>query len=216
MFTGGVLRYQEKGNSPRRYEIMKLLLVYPQYPDTFWSFKHALKFISKKAAFPPLGLLTVAARLPAEWEKIGFVAGSGNSNSLKEYSFADDFSNSAIQPFNHSIRYRLKQIDNDGTFVYSKEVEVLNSKPSTYQLSQNFPNPFNPSTVISYQLPVSAQVTLKVFDVLGNEVASLVNLQQEAGSYNVTLDASTLASGTYIYRLIAGDFVSTKKLVVLK
>jgi len=154
--------------------------------------------------------------LPAEWEKIGFVAGSGNSNSLKEYSFADDFSNSAIQPFNHSIRYRLKQIDNDGTFVYSKEVEVLNSKPSTYQLSQNFPNPFNPSTVISYQLPVSSQVTLKVFDVLGNEVASLVNLQQEAGSYNVTLDASSLASGTYIYRLIAGDFVSTKKLVVLK
>ncbi|NMB82684.1 MAG: T9SS type A sorting domain-containing protein [Ignavibacteria bacterium] len=154
--------------------------------------------------------------LPAEWEKIGFVAGSGNSNSLKEYSFADDFSNSAIQPFNHSIRYRLKQIDNDGTFAYSKIVEVGNLRPSTFDLLQNFPNPFNPSTMISYQLPVTAQVTLKVFDVLGNEVVSLVNQQQEAGSYNVTLDASTLASGTYIYRLIAGDFVSTKKLVVLK
>ncbi|MHC1736562.1 MAG: T9SS type A sorting domain-containing protein [Ignavibacteriaceae bacterium] len=152
----------------------------------------------------------------SEWEKIGFVPGHGNSNSVKEYSFADDFNHSAIQSFNHPIRYRLKQIDNDGTFAFSKEVEVLNSKPSTCQLSQNFPNPFNPSTVISYQLPVSAQVSLKVYDVLGNEVASLVNLQQEAGSYNVTLDASTLASGTYIYRLIAGDYVAVKKMAVLK
>ncbi|MHC1737156.1 MAG: T9SS type A sorting domain-containing protein [Ignavibacteriaceae bacterium] len=153
-------------------------------------------------------LRTEVGNQKSEWEKIGFVPGHGNSNSVKEYSFTDDF--------NHSIRYRLKQIDNDGTFAYSKEVEVLNSKPSTYQLSQNFPNPFNPSTVISYQLPVSAQVSLKVYDVLGNEVASLVNLQQEAGSYNVTLDASTLASGTYIYRLIAGDNVAVKKLVILK
>jgi len=151
--------------------------------------------------------------LPNTWEVVGFVSGAGNSNSVKEYSYTDLSLNLDL---NLNLRYRLKQIDNDGSFAYSKEVEVLNSKPSTYQLSQNFPNPFNPSTVISYQLPVTAQVTLKVFDVLGNEVASLVNQQQEAGSYNVTLDASTLASGTYIYRLIAGDFVSTKKLVVLK
>ncbi|MHC1736561.1 MAG: T9SS type A sorting domain-containing protein [Ignavibacteriaceae bacterium] len=148
--------------------------------------------------------------LPAEWEKVGFVAGSGNSNSVKEYSFTDSKLSAG------KLAYRLKQIDNDGSFAYSKEVEVLNSKPSTYQLHQNFPNPFNPSTVISYQLPVSAQVSLKVYDVLGNEVASLVNLQQEAGSYNVTLDASTLASGTYIYRLIAGDYVAVKKMAVLK
>jgi len=151
--------------------------------------------------------------LPNTWEVVGFVSGAGNSNSVKEYSYTDLSLNLDL---NLNLRYRLKQIDNDGSFAYSKEVEVLNSKPSTYQLSQNFPNPFNPSTVISYQLPVSSQVSLKVYDVLGNEVASLVNLQQEAGSYNVTLDASTLASGTYIYRLIAGDFVSTKKLVVLK
>ncbi|HOJ18414.1 MAG TPA: glycosyl hydrolase family 18 protein [Ignavibacteriaceae bacterium] len=150
------------------------------------------------------------------WEVVGFVAGSGNSNSVKEYSFTDNLNHSSIQPFNHTISYRLKQIDNDGTFAYSKTVEADNLKPSAFDLRQNYPNPFNPSTMISYQLPVTAQVTLKVFDVLGNEVVSLVNQQQEAGSYNVTLDASTLASGTYIYRLIAGDFVSTKKLVVLK
>jgi len=148
--------------------------------------------------------------LPAEWEKVGFVAGSGNSNSVKEYSFTDSKLSTG------KLAYRLKQIDNDGTTSFSKIVEVENLQPSTFDLRQNFPNPFNPSTVISYQLPVSAQVSLKVYDVLGNEVASLVNLQQEAGSYNVTLDASTLASGTYIYRLIAGDYVAVKKMAVLK
>ena len=148
--------------------------------------------------------------MPAEWEKVGFVAGSGNSNSVKEYSFTDSKLSTG------KLAYRLKQIDNDGTTSFSKIVEVENLQPSTFDLRQNFPNPFNPSTVISYQLPVSAQVSLKVYDVLGNEVASLVNLQQEAGSYNVTLDASTLASGTYIYRLIAGDYVAVKKMAVLK
>ena len=151
--------------------------------------------------------------LPNTWEVVGFVSGAGNSNSVKEYSYTDLSLNLDL---NLNLRYRLKQIDNDGSFAYSKEIEVDNLRPSTFDLRQNFPNPFNPSTVISYQLPVSSQVSLKVYDVLGNEVASLVNLQQEAGSYNVTLDASTLASGTYIYRLIAGDYVSTKKLVVLK
>jgi len=88
--------------------------------------------------------------------------------------------------------------------------------PIEYNLSQNYPNPFNPSTVISYQLPVNSKVSLKVFDVLGNEVATLVNQEQVAGKYEFTFEASRFASGVYLYRLQAGEFVSVKKLVLMK
>jgi hypothetical protein len=81
---------------------------------------------------------------------------------------------------------------------------------------QNYPNPFNPSTTISWQLPVDAFVSLKVYDVLGNEVASLVNEEKPAGIYEVEFDASTLSSGTYFYRLEAGSFVQTRKMILLK
>jgi len=92
--------------------------------------------------------------------------------------------------------------------------------PTGFTLSQNYPNPFNPSTVISYRLSVNGQVTLKVYDVLGKEVATLVNGRQEAGSYNVTFNTNngtrSLSSGVYFYRLDAGSFVSTKKLILMK
>jgi len=88
--------------------------------------------------------------------------------------------------------------------------------PSGYALNQNYPNPFNPSTVISYQLPTTAFVRLRVFDILGNEVASFVNKEQHAGYYNVTFNASKLTSGIYFYRLEAGTFSETKKLMLVK
>ena len=87
---------------------------------------------------------------------------------------------------------------------------------STFKLEQNYPNPFNPSTTISWQLPVDAFVSLKVYDVLGNEVASLANEDKAAGSYQTEFDASNLSSGTYFYRLEAGSFVETKKMILLK
>ena len=99
-------------------------------------------------------------------------------------------------------------------------VDEPNAVPAKFELSQNYPNPFNPSTVISYQLSVNSHVTLKVYDVLGKEVATLVNGRQEAGSYNVTFNAGngtrSLSSGVYFYRLDAGSFVSTKKLILMK
>ncbi len=88
--------------------------------------------------------------------------------------------------------------------------------PSVFELRQNYPNPFNPTTVISYQLPEVSNVTLKVYDILGREVATLVNQRQNAGSYSVRFDGNRLASGVYFYKLSAGNFVSIKKLVVLK
>jgi hypothetical protein len=160
------------------------------------------------------------------WEKIGFVEGSGNSNSPKVYSFVDE------NPPAGNLQYRLKQIDTDGAFKYYATIAKVNYNltgveekqlPAEFSLEQNYPNPFNPNTVISYRLPVSGHVELKVYDILGNEVASLVNKEQTAGYYQVKLDANNtngagrvLSSGMYIYKLTAGSFTSAKKLLLMK
>lgn len=101
------------------------------------------------------------------------------------------------------------------------DITTLVGKPSTvlptqFDLAQNYPNPFNPTTMINYQLPKNSFVTLKVYDVLGRGVATLVNEKENAGSYSVKFDGSTFASGVYLYRLEAGSFISVKKLMVLK
>ena len=88
--------------------------------------------------------------------------------------------------------------------------------PEKFELSQNYPNPFNPSTKIKYQIATSNPVSLKVYDVLGNEVTTLVNEIQSAGNYEVTFDASSLSSGTYFYKLQTGSFVETKKMILMK
>ncbi|HSW56371.1 MAG TPA: T9SS type A sorting domain-containing protein, partial [Ignavibacteriaceae bacterium] len=87
---------------------------------------------------------------------------------------------------------------------------------TSFNLEQNYPNPFNPATTIAYSIPKEAQVSLKIYDVMGREVVELVNGKQSSGSYNVEFDASSLASGTYFYKLTAGEFVSVKKMVLLK
>jgi hypothetical protein len=95
-------------------------------------------------------------------------------------------------------------------------VENLNQLPTSYSLSQNYPNPFNPTTNIKYSLLKESQVSLKVFDILGREVENLINTKQVAGTYQVNFNASKLASGVYIYRLIAGDFVRSMKMMLIK
>ena len=144
------------------------------------------------------------------WEKIGFVNGNGNSNSSKDYSFVDKTNSKG------KYAYRLKQIDNDGKYKYSKEVEVDLGTPKEFLLAQNYPNPFNPSTVINYQLPVNSNVTLKVFNALGKEVAELVNEKKEPGTYSVDFSGANLSSGAYFYRLQAGNFIQTKKFILMK
>ena len=88
--------------------------------------------------------------------------------------------------------------------------------PGTYTLSQNYPNPFNPSTTISYQLPAYSMVTIKVYDILGREVETLVNEEKEAGYYSIDFNGSDLPSGVYFYKLTAGNFISTRKMLLLK
>jgi hypothetical protein len=94
--------------------------------------------------------------------------------------------------------------------------EAHSAMPYSYSLYQNYPNPFNPSTLISYQLPASSLVVLKVFDVLGREIETLVNERQNAGNHSVQFNASNLPSGVYLYRLEAGKYRDTKKLLLLK
>ena len=105
----------------------------------------------------------------------------------------------------------------DNKSVFQKKLFILNyNPPANYKLEQNFPNPFNPVTTIQYQLPVDAKVTLKVYDILGAEVTTLVNEVQQAGYKQVRFNASTLASGVYVYRLATGNYISIKKMMVVK
>ncbi len=147
-----------------------------------------------------------------EWVKIGYVPGSGTTSEPRFYSFADN----DLERGNYA--YRLKQTDYDGTFEYSKvvEVEIESLIPVKFSLEQNYPNPFNPVTTIKYYLPSKNLVTLKVYNLLGGEVTTLVNEVKEAGSYEVEFSAENLASGIYFYKLESGNFVEAKKMVLLK
>ena len=151
------------------------------------------------------------------WVKVGEVTASGNSNSAKEYSFTDKKLNSG------KYSYRLKMVDNDGTYEYSKVVETEVSLPKEYAISQNYPNPFNPSTRIDYQLPFDSKVSLDIYGITGEKVATILNGDVAAGYYTTEINAGALnlASGVYIYRISATgsnnqNFVQVKKLMLTK
>lgn len=146
-----------------------------------------------------------------EFEKVGFVEGKGTSSTVQNYFYIDNEVQSG------KYFYRLKQLDFDGNFSYSGELEVdVNYNPLNFKLHQNYPNPFNPSTKIIWQLPISSWQTLKVYDLLGNEVATLVDEYKPAGNYEVSFDASKLPSGVYFYQLKSESFIETKKMIMLR
>jgi photosystem II stability/assembly factor-like uncharacterized protein len=152
------------------------------------------------------------------WATIGFRKGKGTTSQPQNYNFSNDISEVSVL----KLYYRLKQIDFDGTFENSNTVEVEINSPTKFSLEQNYPNPFNPSTNIQYAISSSQFVTLKVYDVLGKEVATLVNEEKPAGNYEIefnsveTLHATSLPSGVYFYQLKAGDYIETKKMVLMK
>jgi hypothetical protein len=152
----------------------------------------------------------------SDWVTVGSVKASVLSNSAKQYSFTDR----NLQVGNY--QYRLKMIDNDGSFTYSNTIETQVSAPRNFELSQNYPNPFNPSTKIDYQVPVDAKVILEVYNLTGQKVVELVNQNQTAGYYSVDFGSTKLSSGLYIYRLTASEnatgnsFSSIKKMMMLK
>lgn len=165
------------------------------------------------------------------WSSVGFVKGSGTTTQSNIYFFKDDISN--IKDQAEIIYYRLKQTDNDGSVKYSNEVMVEIEQLTDFSLSQNYPNPFNPITKISYSIPANYYkgygtkenflITLKVYDVLGKEIITLVNEERPVGDYEVIFDADNLPSGIYFYQIKiysdnskAADFTQTKKMALMR
>ena len=147
-----------------------------------------------------------------EWILIGFREGHGTTTEPKEYSYIDNINGIKATSF----AYRLKQIDFNGTYEYSDEIFVANLAPADFVLEQNYPNPFNPTTTISYGVPVKSHIALKVFNAQGKEVATLVNEEKPIGAYELTWNSANLPSGIYFYQLKAGNFIETKKMILLK
>lgn len=144
------------------------------------------------------------------WEKIGFVEGNGNTNVSHSYSYYD------ILYETGSYLYRLKQIDADGSFMFSEPVSVSFGMPEKFELYQNYPNPFNPTTTIRYDLPLVSQVRLEVFTILGDKLLTAVDEIQQPGSFTVDLNMTGYPSGTYICRLTHNAGSSVIKLLLLK
>ncbi|HSW56429.1 MAG TPA: T9SS type A sorting domain-containing protein [Ignavibacteriaceae bacterium] len=148
-----------------------------------------------------------------DWVLLGFKEGKGTTTESQSYSYLDNVSSLE----KGTVSYRLKQIDFGGNYSYSDEVEVdVNPAPNQFELNQNYPNPFNPSTTISFGVPFSSQVTLKIYNTLGEEVAELVNQNLSAGSYSYSFDAAVLPSGIYVYTLQAGEKFISKKMTLIK
>jgi len=146
------------------------------------------------------------------YQTIAFIEGIGTSTETTLYSYLDN----PTLTNNIGLRYRLKQMDYDGTFSYSNAINIEISTPLEFALMQNYPNPFNPSTKITFQIPESGLVSLKIYDVLGIEIATLLNEEKIPGKYEIDFDASYLSSGIYFYTLRAGNFISIKKMILIK
>ena len=144
------------------------------------------------------------------WNKVGFIIGSGTSNSTRSYSFID------MPKDGSKFHYRLKQIDKNGNFKYSDIVDVAIGIPASFELKQNYPNPFNPSTKIVYNLPVDGVVKLLVYDIMGKEVVTLVNENKKAGRYEAAFDGNRLTSGVYFCKMSAKNFTSSIKMLFIK
>ncbi|MBS1492016.1 MAG: T9SS type A sorting domain-containing protein [Bacteroidetes bacterium] len=151
----------------------------------------------------------------ATWSKLNFVRGNGTSNSPHNYTYEDR--NISTGKYN----YRLKQTDNNGNYKYYTLTTLVEiGVPTKYDMSQNYPNPFNPTTKINYDLPFDSKVSIRLYDMTGREVATILNQNVSAGYQTVQFNASNLSSGTYFYNIIAegnnSKFITTKKMVLVK
>ena len=145
-----------------------------------------------------------------EFATIGYVQGNGTTTERKQYSFTD--ANAQIG----SLSYRLKQVDFNGAYEYSNEIFVDITAPLEFSMGQNYPNPFNPTTTINFSLAEPSFVKLAVYNLLGEEVTVLVNENKGVGSFNVTLDAASLPSGMYLYKIETAQYSSVKKMMLMK
>ncbi len=147
----------------------------------------------------------------SSWQKIGFVPGNGTSNSPKHYNFIDQNISSVGMYY-----YRLKQYDTDGTFDYSEIIAAEIVSPTKFSLKQNFPNPFNPSTTISFSLPIKSNVKINVYNQIGQLVEQVLNSVFDAGNHKIIFNAKNLSSGVYFYEIQTDNFKSIKKMTLIK
>ena len=150
-----------------------------------------------------------------DWQTLGFVPGFGTTSEPKSYSYSDETVSSG------TYSYKLKQIDYDGSYSFSDVIEIEIALPTEFALEQNYPNPFNPSTSIQFSLPVGANVTIGVYNLVGEKVANVVSNDFSAGKHNINFNASSLTSGVYFYRIDAtasngNNFSSVKKMTLIK
>jgi hypothetical protein len=148
--------------------------------------------------------------IDGDFAKVGFVKGEGTTTNQKEYLYVDK------NLIDGKYFYRLKQLDFGGIYDYSQTIEVNVRTLDNFILEQNYPNPFNPSTKIKFNIPLTEKVRFEVFNTVGNKVATLLNELKEAGSYEVQFEADNLASGVYFYKISAGNFVQTKKMLLIR
>jgi hypothetical protein len=150
----------------------------------------------------------------SSFEEVGFVNAAGNSSSIKNYKFVDK-----LTAFG-KYYYRLKQIDMNGTFEYSQEVEVSINNPNDFSLSQNYPNPFNPTTRVKFSIPSKSYVRLNLYDVLGNQVGQILDGEIEAGVHEATISSNEiggpLSSGIYFLKLETENFQKSIKITLTK
>ncbi|MFZ1323065.1 MAG: T9SS type A sorting domain-containing protein [Ignavibacteria bacterium] len=152
-----------------------------------------------------------ASVVNSNWENISFIEGNGNSNSVNQYSFTEKNMNAG------RYAYRLKQMDYNGSFeYYNLSGEVVIASPNNYSLHQNYPNPFNPSTKIDFEIPESGTVSLKIYDILGNEMMTLINENKQAGFYSIEFKGSEFSSGVYYYKLESKGFTASRKMLLVK
>ncbi|MCU0344697.1 MAG: T9SS type A sorting domain-containing protein, partial [Ignavibacterium sp.] len=148
-----------------------------------------------------------------DWRIIGFLEGKGTTSEIQNYSYYDNL----FGVNSEKIFYRLKQIDFNGQFNYSSELEIeIDFQPDEFNLYQNYPNPFNPGTVIKYSIPKLNLVSLIIYNSLGQQVRILVDEIKIPGYYQVEFDATDLPSGVYFYSLLSGEYSATKKMILLK
>ena len=149
-------------------------------------------------------------RYSNHWSKIGFVNGHGTTTEASGYTFTDK------NVYGNLIKYRLKQIDYDGTYDYSRVLEVKLKVIENYKLCQNYPNPFNPSTTISYALPEDGHVELEIYNSLGQKIETLVNKMMQTGVHKIIWNAHNVPSGVYFYKITINNFSQINKMVLLK
>lgn len=150
-----------------------------------------------------------------EWKKIAFVEGKGSSNVQNGYLYKDTKLRSG------GYRYRLKQVDYNGSYeYYALNNDIVIEPPKEFSMSQNYPNPGNPKCKINFEIPVDGRVSVKVYDMLGREVITLIDDYRNADYYTIEFDGSNIASGVYFYRITAEGgsqkFTKTMKMIIVK